>query len=149
MSRNPSPRDPAAALQPLALPLFDGLSVEPGAEQGRLAWRSGHAALRDCLLNILLTRPGERLMRPNFGAGLRDFIHLPNNGPTRALLADAALRALVRDGPRILVDEVHALADARSPSRVNLSVRYRLRATGRSERFDLALDLGTTLAAPR
>lgn len=141
--------DPAAALQPVALPLFDGLTLDPGAAQGRLAWRRGHAALRDCLLNILLTRPGERLMRPAFGAGIRDFIHLPNNETTRALLADAALRALVRDEPRILVDEVQALPDAHAPSRVNLSVRYRLRATGRSERFDLALDLGTTLAAPR
>ena len=92
---------------------------------------------------------GERLMRPAFGAGIRDFIHLPNNETTRALLADAALRALVRDEPRILVEEVQALPELRAPSRVNLSVRYRLRATGRSERFDLALDLGTTLAAPR
>lgn len=136
--------DPAAALQPLALPLFDGLDA-----QGRLAWRRGHPALRDCLLNILLTRPGERLMRPGFGAGIRDFIHLPNNETTRALLADTVLRALARDEPRILVEEVRALAEARSPSRVNLSVRYRLRVTGAAERLDLALDLGTTLAAPR
>lgn len=134
----------AAALQPVAWPLFDGLDA-----QGRLAWRRGHPALRDCLLHILLTRPGERLMRPGFGAGLRDFVHLPNNETTRALLADAAQRALVRDEPRIAVDEVQALPDARSPSRVQLSVRYRLRATGRSERLDLALDLGTTLVAPR
>lgn len=143
MSTSPATM-PLEALQPLAWPLFEGLSAD-----GRLAWRRGHPALRDCLLNILLTRPGERLMRPEFGAGIRDFIHQPNHETTRALLADAVLRALTRDEPRIVVEEVRALPDPDSPSRVQLSVRYRLRATGQAERFDLALDLGTTLAAPR
>ena len=143
MPTSPSP-SPIDALQPLAWPLFDGLDAS-----GHLAWRRGHPALRDCLLNILLTRPGERLMRPGFGAGIRDFIHQPNHETTRALLADAVLRALTREEPRIVVEEVRALPDPESPSRVLLSVRYRLRTTGEAERFDLALDLGTTLAAPR
>lgn len=133
----PDPADPGGRLQPVSWPLFDGLDA-----QGRLAWRRGQPALRDSLLNILLTRPGERLMRPDFGAGIRDFIHQPNNETTRALLADAAQRAITRHEPRIQVDEVRALPDAQAPSQVNLSVRYRLRSSGRSERFDLSLNLG-------
>jgi hypothetical protein len=135
--RDPASLPPAERVQPLAWPLFAGLDGN-----GRLAWRRGHPALRDTLLNILLTRPGERLLRPDFGAGLRDYLHHPNSEGTRALIADVAARAIARLEPRLVLEEVRALPDPASPSRVLLSVRYRLRATGEPERFDLALQLG-------
>jgi phage baseplate assembly protein W len=36
---------------------------------------------------ILSTAKGERVMRPDFGCGLRRLIYQPNNGATRALAA--------------------------------------------------------------
>lgn len=137
------PVDTASGTAPdrllVCLPLFDGLAAD-----GRLAWRSGNAAIRDSLLNILLTRPGERLMRPGFGAGLRNFIHSPNNETTRALIADAARRALARWEPRIHLDEVQVVSDPERLAQVHVSIRYRLRSSGQHDTLDLALalDLG-------
>ena len=53
---------------------------------GRLDWSRDDKSIREVMLNILLTRPGERLMQPDFGAGLLDFVHQPNNETTRNLL---------------------------------------------------------------
>ena len=121
----------------MSFPLLPGLD-----ETGRPAWRRGNASVREVMLNILLTRPGERLMRPGFGAGIRNFIHHPNNETTRALIADAALRALTRWEPRVAIDEVRVEADPQRLSHVNLSVRYRLLADGRPDMLELALELG-------
>ena len=60
----------------------------------------------------------------------------------RALIADAALRALRRWEPRVSVEAVRAVADPERLSQVNLEVRYRLLADERRETLQLALDLG-------
>jgi len=121
----------------MSFPLLTGL-----AGDGRPDWRRGNQSVREVMLNILLTRPGERLMRPEFGAGIRNFIHHPNNETTRALIADAALRALTRWEPRVTIEEVRVVPDRERLSHVNLEVRYRLLADGRRETLELALDLG-------
>ncbi len=121
----------------LSLPLLDGVDGD-----GRLAWSEGNKSLRESMLNILLTRPGERLMRPEFGAGLRDFVHYPNDETTRALVADAARRALERWEPRVRIEDVRVLADPQRPSFVHLSVHYRIRFDGSRERLDFSLNLG-------
>lgn len=121
----------------MSFPLLPGLD-----EDGRPAWRRGNASVREVMLNILLTRPGERLMRPGFGAGIRNFIHHPNNETTRALIADATLRALTRWEPRVTIEEVRVVPDRERLSHVNLEVRYRLLADGSRETLELALDLG-------
>jgi phage baseplate assembly protein W len=110
---------------------------------GRLEWSRGNRSVREVLLNILLTRPGERLMRPTFGAGLRNWIHHPNNETTRALIADAARRACERWEPRVEILDVTATADPSHPAQVNLSIRYRLRYDGARDQFDLSLTLDT------
>lgn len=121
----------------VSFPLFDGVDAD-----GRLPWQDGNKSIREVMLNILLTRPGERLMRPEFGAGIRDFIHHPNNETTRALIADAAQRALTRWEPRVSVEEVRVVADPQRLSHINLSIRYRLRQDASRDTFDMAIELG-------
>lgn len=129
MNRNPSPLN--------SFPLFDSVG-----DDGRLAWQRGNGSIREVMLNILLTRPGERLMRPEFGAGILDYIHHPNNETTRALIVDAAQRALTRWEPRVHLEEVTLVRDPQRLSHANLSIRYRLRHDGSSGSLDLALELG-------
>jgi uncharacterized protein len=128
------------SIQPPVLTSFPLLS---GVQDGRLGWSTGNASVREVMLNILLTRPGERLMRPEFGAGLRDFVHHPNNQTTRALIADATRKSIARWEPRVNVEEVHVEPDTQSLSVVNLSIRYRLRQDGSAGNLDLSLDLGS------
>jgi phage baseplate assembly protein W len=121
-----------------SFPLLDGVDAA-----GRLRWQEGNASVREVMLNVLLTRPGERLMRPGFGAGLLDFVHQPNDETTRALIADAARAALTRWEPRVALEEVRVVADAERLSHVNLSIRYRLLHDGSRDGLELALELGS------
>lgn len=125
------------ATQLISFPMLD--NAETG---GRPIWRQGDESVREVILNILLTRPGERLMRPEFGAGILDFIHHPNNETTRALIVDATRRAITRWETRISLEEVSLQPDALRLSQVNLSVRYRLLHDSSSGSLDLSLTLG-------
>lgn len=103
----------------------------------RLPW----STVREVIWNILLTQPGERLMRPDFGAGLKQFIHKPNNETTRRLMADMALNAVRRWEPRI---DILALTVSSEPTQLNkviLTLRYRIKATATEDSLELGLQL--------
>lgn len=108
---------------------------------GRLAPSMHVASVEEVFVNILLTRPGERLMRPEFGAGLVDFIHQPNNETTRQLMADVARKSIEQWEPRVIVESVTAMALPTDPSLVQLSVNYRLRYDPAPRAFSLAFNL--------
>lgn len=110
-------------------------------DTGRLAWSRDERALREAMLNILLTRPGERLMRPEFGAGLDSFVHQPNNQTTRSLIAGVVRRALERWEPRVVVEAVEVLPSPVDPAEVHVRIGYRARHRDRPEELAVALSL--------
>lgn len=64
---------------------------------------------KDHLLAILMTSPGERVMRPTFGAGLIQFLFM-NNDPTHGQLMVALIQAQVQQyEPTITVHDVTAV----------------------------------------
>jgi len=111
-------------------------------EQGRLGYAREEESVREVMLNILLTRPGERLMRPGFGAGLLDFVHRPNNETTRHLLADVISKAIRRWEPRVVLDRVEVRSDPERLAEVNVQIRYHLRHGGSVREVGLSLALG-------
>ncbi|HEY6215832.1 MAG TPA: GPW/gp25 family protein [Pyrinomonadaceae bacterium] len=48
-------------------------------ELGRVDTASGNDDIRNKVLQVLLTSPGERVNLPEFGCGLRDLVFDPNN----------------------------------------------------------------------
>ncbi len=113
----------------------------PLNSQGRLGWAADNQSVRDVIWNILLTRPGERLMRPEFGAGIREFIHHPNNETTRRLMADVARRSIRRWEPRVELLELTVNSDPLQLNHVILSLRYRLKLNGAQDGFEFGLQL--------
>ena len=115
---------------------LDGLDVDG-------SWPAviGERSVRQSLLGILLTRPGERLMRPEFGAGLEQFIHQPNSAATRTRIAQAIREAVERWEPRISLDEVEVLTAEQHPGRVHIAIHYRLRQGGAPSSTSLSLEL--------
>lgn len=111
-------------------------------EDGQLPHARDDHSVREVLLNILLTRPGERLMRPEFGAGLLDFMHQPNNETTRHLLANVVRKSIQQWEPRIVVETVEVVPDSVNLSEVHLTIRYHMRHGVTPMNFTLALNLG-------
>lgn len=62
--------------------------------------------IRQAILIILGTDRGERLMRPDFGAGLNAFVFEPLNETTKQLIKTRVEEALIDWEPRIDVEEV-------------------------------------------
>ena len=97
--------------------------------KGGLDWSDGQDRIRDAIWIIVSTSLGERLMRPRFGAGLKDYVFQPNSDVMRAELASVIRRALVEWEPRIELVGVSVEASADQDSQVLVSVDYQIRDT--------------------
>ncbi len=120
-----------------------GLSFPPRLGQdGRMAWSSGAENVREAMSVILLTAPGERLMLPDFGARLRNFLFEPNTVATRRLLQEEIQKALQIWEPRITVQSVTVSPDENDPRAAVASVQYQLVATQTIGQLSVKVQLG-------
>lgn len=119
-----------------------GLSFPPRVGgDGRLAWSAGEENVRESLQLILLTEPGERLMRQGFGCGLRRFLFEPNTATTRALIRERITRAIGEWEPRVQLESVEVDPDQDDPRRVRVTISFRLVATAQVGRLGMSLQL--------
>jgi phage baseplate assembly protein W len=108
---------------------------------GRFAWSAGEDNIRESIRVILMTEPGERMMREEFGCGLSRFLFEPNTAATRQRIRDAVLRSLTRWEPRITLDDVLVETDSETSTEVRVGILFRLVATQEPGRFGLTLQL--------
>lgn len=108
--------------------------VQPN-EQGEIALTRYEEDIRQRIWIILSTAPGERLMRPEFGCGIHDYVFAPSNSRTAGLVRFHVEEALTRWEPRIELEEVEVQTDPGEPALLRISIRYRVRAT--DSRFNL------------
>lgn len=85
--------------------------------------------IRQSITIIMGTEPGERIMRPDFGAGLNRFVFEPLNTTTMALVQTRVHEALVDWEPRIEVVNVTVTADVNEKNLLRININYRIRAT--------------------
>jgi uncharacterized protein len=119
-----------------------GLSFPPRVDaDGRLAWSAGEDNVREAIRLVLLTEPGERLMREEFGCGLRRFLFEPNTVTTRQLIRERITQAIGRWEPRVAVQDVLVEPVADEPREVAITILFRLVVTGATGRLGLTLQL--------
>ena len=95
---------------------------------GEMAMTAYEEDVRQAVRIILGTSRGERVMRPDFGAGLRDLVFSPINTTTMALVRQRVEQALVEWEPRI--DTVTVQVTAEPPlGKLRIDINYRLRST--------------------
>jgi phage baseplate assembly protein W len=115
-----------------------GLSVD---NRGKIAIVEGAASVRQAILLLLSTRPGERIMRPGYGCHLHRLIFAPNDYTTAGLAIHYVQQALQRWEPRVDILHLDASADLNAPSLLNVFLTYRLRSTLEVENLVLPFDL--------
>jgi len=104
-----------------------------------MVWSTGEENIRESIRLILMTDPGERLRRPDFGAGLQPLLFEPNITSRHRLLQDRIQTALVRWEPRITVESVQVSVDPGNREGAIVTLNYRLVATQARERLSLNL----------
>ncbi|MFP2909879.1 GPW/gp25 family protein [Pyxidicoccus sp. 3LFB2] len=119
-----------------------GISFPPRVgPDGRVQWSEGERNVREAIQVILATEPRERILLPEFGAGLSRFLFEPNTVTTRHEIAERITRALGLWEPRISVESVSVEADAQDARAATATITYKLVATGARERLSLNITL--------
>jgi phage baseplate assembly protein W len=106
----------------------------------RTAAASEAAHLRELIEQVLFTNPGERVNRPEFGAGVLQLVFGPAS-PEAAATAGFMIRGALQQtlGRRILVEDVVARAEEAT---LHITVVYRPLRTGVPERAEFTLETG-------
>jgi phage baseplate assembly protein W len=112
--------------------------VDPGA--GGLDYLEGPAKVHQSIRLILDTEPGERVMRPTFGCGLRRYLMKPNTVAVRALIKHDVELALGTWEPRIQLTSVD-VTPGDDPSLVEIAIAYTHVRTGSPDNVNYLLPL--------
>ena len=102
------------------------LSVDPAS--GRMKTSAYEDDIKEAIYLILMTRKGERVMRPDFGCGIHDFAFETMSYPVLSRMRESVREALILWEPRIRDVEVE-IEPAKESGRLNIHIRYVVRTT--------------------
>jgi uncharacterized protein len=117
---------------------FAGLTVSP---TGGIATVVENDSVRQAILLLISTIPGERVMRPDYGCDLFRLIFSPNDDTTAGLAIHYIRQAIERWEPRIDIESLDASPNAEDPGRLEIELYYSLRATARLEALLFSVSL--------
>ena len=126
----------AAAIKP---PI--GWPFIPNLVDGSLNYPDLEDSIHQSIKIILLTRQGEQLMRPDFGAGLNQFLHEANTLVTRRRIRDAVQTSLIRWEPRIEIQRVDVWEIEQQADGLRVEIVYQIKRTAAVKSMMLTLNL--------
>ncbi|HRW10970.1 MAG TPA: GPW/gp25 family protein [Caldilineaceae bacterium] len=115
-----------------------GLTLSP---RNTIQMVEEEAAIRQAVLLLLSTRPGERVMRPDYGCAIHTLAFSPNDDTTAALAIHYVRRALLRWEPRIEIRSLDANRHPDAPNTLQIVLTYQVRTTRSLEEILLDLEL--------
>lgn len=106
------------------------------------AWPYGSPGhVRDCLELLILTGPGERVMRPAFGSPVRQMLFSAGNGPA-AVALEAALQASITQELGHLLTLIDLRVDFdEAEAALQIDLTYEVTATGAADSLHLTKGL--------
>ena len=105
------------------------MPVELDPRTGLVATVAYEADIRQSILIILETAPGERVMRPNFGCGIHEMVFTALDSTTQQRIRSEVELALQRYEARIELIAVEMDEAASAEGKLLIEVEYRVRRT--------------------
>lgn len=96
---------------------------------GRMKTVSLEDDIRQAILIILMTRKGERVMRPDFGCNIHEYVFGTTDYTTLVQMENAVRDALIRWEPRIKDIEVHVNNEQEQEGTLLIEISYLVRST--------------------
>ena len=127
-----------------AHPDFDAGGMFPGltlSAQGGIGMVEGEAAVRQAVLLLISTVPGERVMRPEYGCDLYQLLFSLNDDTTAGMAIHYISLALRRWEPRIDIVRLDATANPVRPEVLDIMLEYRVRTTNNVRQLALSMNL--------
>jgi len=103
--------------------------VEVDEATGRIKTVSFEDDIKEAIYLIIMTKVGERMMRPEFGSRAADFTFETMDYTQMVQLQKEIQNALIIYEPRITDIEVEVTADDATVGRLNISISYVVRST--------------------
>ena len=91
-------------------------------------------ALKNNLINFFLTNPGERLLNPTFGGGLRAFIFEQIRANNLEFLKEDIETKLINYFPQIIINELDVSGNDKT---VNVVLKYSIKNTNTSDGLEM------------
>jgi uncharacterized protein len=85
--------------------------------------------IRSSLEILLSTRPGERVMRPDYGCNLEELVFEPLTTTFKTYIIDLIQTAILYYEPRIDVDKIDLDDTGELEGRILISIEYTIRST--------------------
>lgn len=105
--------------------------------RGRTASTGEVDHIRDLIEQVLFTSPGERVMRPDFGAGLLALVFEPNSSTLAATTQFLVQSALQQHLAHLIA--VHGVSVENIDAALQVSVQYAVLADGSTQQASFSL----------
>lgn len=112
-----------------------GWSFPPHFTSQGLVIVAAEEDIRESLLILLSTRPGERVMQPTYGCDLHGQVFATLDEGSFAAMRDRVEKAILLFEPRVIVDQVEVRPEDEYEGHLQIHVYYRVRAT--NNRYNL------------
>jgi len=96
---------------------------------GRVEMLSDGEDIRSSLEILLSTRPGERVMLPNYGCNLDELLFEPLTTTMKTYMKDLIQTAILYHEPRIAVDKIELIDTGEMEGRILINIEYTIRST--------------------
>lgn len=90
----------------MAKPTYYGVTMPFVSPAGILPFQADERIIKNDLLILLLTAPGQRVMRPGFGTPINRYLFEPADQNDYGTLRSAILLAIEVNEPRVIVEDV-------------------------------------------
>ena len=115
-----------------------GLQLSP---RGNVAMISEEGSVRQAILLLLSTAPGERVMRPAYGCELNKLVFAPNDDTTAGLAIHYVRQALERWERRIRIRQLDANRHPNDPAILEILLEYVVIATRQTGQITVPVSL--------
>ena len=117
---------------------FSGLGVSP---TGGIQMVEELASVRQSILLLLSTMPGERVMRPDYGCDLHRLIFAPNDSATAGLAIHYTRQAIEKWETRIEILYLDANPNPDRSGQLDIALEYRLKRLQRMDQITFSISL--------
>jgi phage baseplate assembly protein W len=97
--------------------------------KGQIKMSEHEEDIKEAIWIVLSTSKGERVMRPDFGCGIYEFVFATINTATMGLIEASVREALTFWEPRIELVNVNVSAEKAAEGKLLISIDYRVRMT--------------------
>lgn len=82
-----------------------------GTQQQDIAADYDLGAIRNSIINLFLTRPGDKILNPLFGIDLREFLFMPVSDTVSTLIYEVIVKNISVFEPRITLQQLDIIPD--------------------------------------